>query len=500
MRKVGVLIAGAGPCGLAAALEMMESGPGGNADFLLVDSRTLAGGWASSETTPEGFTFDFGGHVLFPHKKYARFSALLDSLPILWDKSVPRRGVRVQGSFLPYPAQRNLQRLPMAKLARVVMSVAKRRTLRHEKTASLAKPGEGNLQAYLLGRFGIYVTKLLMEPLNRKQWAHPIETLTDVWVANRSGSKTPNVANMKLRRLIGNLLLRRDDVGWEHDTRVAYPASGGSGAIWSAVADRIAPEKMLLGSAITSLSLEQKTAELSTGEVIQWEHFVSTMPLDTLLRMLGTERPELAEKADLLVRTRSRLFGFGVCGELPANFHGLHSCQFTAPDVPFWRLNFPMTVSKGNGPEGCYSLLCEVNEPASQPPLADTRAQVQAQLFRMGLLGRAGLQLVSVVENTVEHGYPVPFLGRDELLGQIQPLLEKEGIYSRGRFGSWRYEISNQDYTFMQGIEVVQRILFGTPEETFGTGGAAAELQQASTPEQLSTLVPMIQLVREVVS
>ena len=31
----------------------------------------------------------------------------------------------------------------------------------------------------------------------------------------------------------------------------------------------------------------------------------------------------------------------------------------------------------------------------------------------------------------------------------------------------WRYEISNQDHSFMQGIEVVNHRLLGEPEATY---------------------------------
>ncbi len=482
MKRVKVLIAGAGPCGLGAALEMTENGPGGEEDFLLVDGGSRPGGWASSQTTAEGFTFDFGGHVLFPHKHYQRFGDLLRGLPLGWTSSVPQRGVQVGRSFLPYPAQRNLQRLPLHKLACAMASVAWHR-LRGGTEAG--NQPEGDLGTYLLGQFGPYLTELLMGPLNRKQWAHGPDKLTDIWVRHRSGSSTRNVADMELRRTVRNLLLGEDDLGWTPETRVTYPAEGGSGAIWEAVAAKLPAEKMMLGTRVVSVSLTGKTARLSTGETVEWEQMISTMPLDVLLRMVE-DRPELQGKAEGLVKARSRLFGFGVRGELPESYRGLHSCQVTDGDVPFWRMNFPMTVSRGNGPEGCYSMLCEVSEPAGEParPAEVLRGEVERSLRRMGLLGRSGRETVSCWEYTIEHGYPVPFLGRDALLGSIQPELEAAELYSRGRFGAWRYEISNQDHAFMQGVEAVRRVLFRLPEETYGD---AVAVNEAAMPELLLT-------------
>ncbi len=501
MRSVKLLIVGAGPCGLGAALEMMESGPGGDGDFLIVDAGSRPGGWASSRTTEEGFTFDFGGHVLFPHKHYARFGELLKGLPLAWASSVPQRGVQVDGHFLPYPAQRNLQRLPLGKLLRAVAGVlAHRFTVKRaegrldDSRADRNRPGD--LRTYLLEHFGSYITGLLMTPLNRKQWAHAPETLTDVWVRHRSGSTTRNVADMDLGRTLRNFILGKDDPGWTPETLVTYPAQGGSGAIWSAVAAAIPAEKMMLGTRILQVSLAQKTALLSTGEQVRWEQIVSTMPLDALLHAIP-ERPDLADKAHGLVKARSRLFGFGIRGELPARYAGLHSCQVTDYSVPFWRLNFPMTVSQGNGPAGCYSLLCEVSEPADQPAqtAAELRAAVEESLFRMGLVGKPGLEIVSRWEYSIEHGYPVPFLGRDALLAEIQPELEAADVYSRGRFGTWRYEISNQDHAFMQGVEVARRILFRIPEETYGN---AVQVNEAAVPEpSTGALGSLLEPVRE---
>ena len=67
---------------------------------------------------------------------------------------------------------------------------------------------------------------------------------------------------------------------------------------------------------------------------------------------------------------------------------------------------------------------------------------------------------------TLIPGYPTPSLERDSILRHVLPSLEAHDIYSRGRFGAWKYEVSNQDHSFMQGVEVVDRIVLERSEPT----------------------------------
>ena len=66
--------------------------------------------------------------------------------------------------------------------------------------------------------------------------------------------------------------------------------------------------------------------------------------------------------------------------------------------------------------------------------------------------------VVSKYYRRLEHGYPVPSVSREAIQKR------SKGIYSRGRFGGWRYEVSNQDHSFMQ---VVDKLFRGIPEETY---------------------------------
>ena len=75
--------------------------------------------------------------------------------------------------------------------------------------------------------------------------------------------------------------------------------------------------------------------------------------------------------------------------------------------------------------------------------------------------------IVSRWHKRLEYGYPTPWYGRDAVLEPVNAQLTALDIYSRGRFGTWKYEVSNQDHSVMQGVEVVNHLLQGKAERTY---------------------------------
>jgi hypothetical protein len=108
--------------------------------------------------------------------------------------------------------------------------------------------------------------------------------------------------------------------------------------------------------------------------------------------------------------------------------------------------------------------MAEVSESPCKPENQETMAEsVITGLLNTRLI-ESRSDIVSVWKYRAERGYPTPGLHRDEALDEILPFFEQNGVLSRGRFGAWKYEVSNQDHSFMQGVESVERLVNGQPE------------------------------------
>jgi hypothetical protein len=108
--------------------------------------------------------------------------------------------------------------------------------------------------------------------------------------------------------------------------------------------------------------------------------------------------------------------------------------------------------------------------------LRDGDSPESSQLFEgvvRGLISSGVLEesdrsrIVSRYQRQVPYSYPIPTVERDSALEVLQPALMANGIYSRGRFGAWRYEIGNMDHSVMMGVEAVNHVVAGEKEAVF---------------------------------
>jgi len=444
-----IVVIGAGPTGLGAAWRMQELG---HRNWTVYEGSPDVGGLAASFVDDAGFTWDLGGHVLFSHYKY--FDALMESaLGDQWIEHEREAWVWIRDRWIPYPFQNNIWRLPEADLVACLEGLVDL-----TRTTSQAPR---TFEDWLRTSFGEGLCRTFMFPYNRKVWAYPPAALDVGWMGER-------VATVDLKRVLRNLVHRQDDVGWGPNATFRFPARGGTGAIWKGVHAHLPGEQVKLGMRLRSVNLAGRRLTFADGTTDTYDALVSTLPLDELLRMLE-DAPELAGRAGEFVHGSTHVIGIGLDGEPPPELTTKCWMYFPEPETPFYRTTVFSNYSPQNvaHPGRQWSLMAEVSESPVKPVDGSTIVAETIEGFRRCRMIPPDTPIVTTWHRRLERGYPTPWLGRDDVLAAINRTLETHRVYGRGRFGAWKYEVSNQDHSVMQGVEVVGRILEGAPEHTF---------------------------------
>jgi protoporphyrinogen oxidase len=454
---VPYLIIGAGPTGLGAAWRLEERG---HRDWLVLEAGHVAGGLAQSIVDEHGFTWDLGGHVQFSH--YELFDTLMDHLLGVdgWLYHDRESWVWIRDRFVPYPFQLNLHRLPERDRDACLDGL---------ETAAATSSLDGtpaHFGEWIDRTFGAGIGDLFMRPYNRKVWARDPELMDWRWIGDR-------VAVADVSRVRENIRHGRDDVSWGPNNRFRFPKRGGTGAVWRALAAQLTRTeptsrvRIRYDARVKHLDTRARRLALADGREMTYDRLVSTMPLDRLVAMSDLAR-DLRVAARDLEYSSTHVVGVGLHGGAPASLARKCWMYFPESDSPFYRVTHFSHYSPNNVPDPTHqwSLMAEVSESVHRP--VDS-ACVVADVVR-------GLQATSLIESPaqvhhtwhirLEHGYPVPSTHRDRGLVGIQSTLEARDVFSRGRFGAWKYEVSNQDHSFAQGVEVVDAWLDGSEEET----------------------------------
>lgn len=466
-----IVIIGAGPTGLGAGYRLKELG---YRNFTLYESLPYIGGLSHSFKDEVGFTWDIGGHVMFSHYTYYDkcFEAVMGDEFTLNDRE---SWVRMCDRWIPYPFQNNIRRLP--------------KELAYECMAGLirAQTGRGPIKSHHEARnfgefidavFGEGIAKCFMRPYNFKVWAHPPEMMNKQWIGER-------VAVLDFERALKNLVLEQDDYGWGPNNRFKFPLKGGTGEFYRRFGPVLGLREdgsetpgshIRLNKKVTRIDVDAKVVHFADGTSDRYDQLISTKPLDRLCNdTLTGEVPQwLRTESARLLHSGGHMVGVGIKRPCPSTKSWMY---FPEPNCPFYRVTYlsnyspfmtPADNTKGDAPY--YSLLCETSTSAHKPVDASTIVEETVRgLEAAGLLEpEEHRDIVSLWHHYAEYSYPTPSVERDEILSKVIPWLERRGIYSRGRFGMWKYEVANTDHSLMQGVECVNRLVLGEPETTIG--------------------------------
>ncbi len=452
MNDVEYLVIGGGPTGLGAACRLAEK----KREWHLLEAENYFGGLAASFVDENGFTWDLGGHVQFSH--YETFDRWMDLALGAdgWLNHERESWIWVRERFVPYPFQHNLHRLDAKDRDRCVEGL--RDAAEKRRTSNAERRTPKDFREWIQMTFGAGIADLFMIPYNTKVWAYPPEQMDYHWIADR-------VAVPDLDDILTSIRTGQDRVSWGPNRTFRFPKHGGTGSVWKAIGERLPTETVSLGSPVENVDVSRCVATTVGGEKWKYRCLISTVPLNALGRIApGVTSGDWAEK---LVYSATNVVGIGLEGQPPEHLKTKCWMYFPESHSPYYRITVFSNYSPNNvaRPGEQWSLMTETSESPYKPVDHARLVEDTLRALRQDRLIPAEGPLSTQVMRRIPQAYPTPFLGRDALIDPLLRRFEEYGIFSRGRFGAWKYEVSNQDHSFAQGTECVERLVAGAGPE-----------------------------------
>lgn len=438
-----IVIIGAGPTGLGAAYRLQELS---YTNWAIYEKNDYVGGLASSFKDKKGFTWDIGGHVIFSHYKY--FDKLFEKLMKKDYLEHEREAwIWLMNRFVPYPFQNNIRYLPKEKVWECLIKLLE---------AQEEKKESKNFKEWILDVFGEGIARYFMFPLNRKSWIYPLRMMDKDWIAER-------VPIVNFKKVLENIILDRDDVSWGPNAQFKFPLSGGTGDLFKRFVPYI-KDHLKLNKEIVKIDAKDKIIYFKDKEKENYDILINTMPLEKFI--FNSNLKNLKKDIKRLKYTSALIVGIGLKGKVPKELKTKCWMYFPEDETPFYRVTVFSNYSPNNAPKECWSLMAEV--------AYSNYKEINKNIIDEVIKGMKKTQLINNQDKITsqwsleaEYAYPIPTLNRDETLKKIQGELIKRDIFSRGRFGAWKYEIGNMDHSVMQGVEIVNKLILGKPESVW---------------------------------
>ncbi|KAI1733110.1 flavin containing amine oxidoreductase domain-containing protein [Ditylenchus destructor] len=466
-----IVAIGAAPTTLGVAYrlnELKQTNPEAAADveLLILEQESVPGGLSCTVTDEKGFLWDMGGHITFSHnfpyyEKATRWAVddwndlnrnCLVDMNYLFDK----KGIHL----VPYPAQFAVPLFP----ENIKKECLKDLKERYENTNQVYPE---NFEDWIMAHFGPTILDIFFKPYTRKVWTVEPLKMSPNWV----GSRVAKLPQEKLESLcaMDNEELSKADFGWGPNATFSFPTYGGTGAVWKHMAEKLPQNWFRYNSQVVDIDYETKQVKCRKAgsdelDTISYDALINTAPIDLLVQNTKI-CPELNVEHNKVF-----IVGVGLKLPMPEFCEKFTWLYFPDREVPFYRVTFFSRYGEVTPDNSKYwSVMCEC---ARQPDDPITEEEMR-ELAVEGLITKSVItreQIVTVYSITLPYGYPIPTVQRDSELARAHRALEKNSIYSRGRFGGWKYEVSNQDHCFIQGRELIDRLVLNEPEKLYKTG------------------------------
>jgi protoporphyrinogen oxidase len=336
---------------------------------------------------------------------------------------------------------------------------------------------DGSFENWVVNRFGRKLFEIFFKTYSEKLWGISCKELDADFAAQR-------IKNFSLWEAVKNFLPGSDKKA--HKTLVdqfAYP-TGGTGMIYERMHDYIIKHNgnVYLNTPVKRVITENsevKAIELVNGEVKEFDHVVSTMPLSLLVTRLPETPPKIIELANVLKFRNTILvyLHFEAKDLFKDNWLYIHNSDLKMGRITNFRNWAPEILNNKETTIVALEYWCYDDDEDWKKGEEDWIALAKVELRKTGLIGDAVISDGYVYK--IHRCYPVYYRDYKKNLIPIQEYLTTiKGLSVIGRYGAFKY--NNQDHSILMGLLAAENLIKGTDHDLWNINTDYEDYQEQS--------------------
>jgi protoporphyrinogen oxidase len=417
MKKVDVLILGAGIAGLGAALKARELGR----EAIIFEANNRPGGLLDNFEI-QGFRFDNAVHLSFANEPLVR--RIFDQVDYFTHTADPKNFE--QDKWLKHPVQNNLYPLPASDKVKLLKSFLDRHELKND-----------DYESWLRHQYGDAIAERFPIKYTLKYWDTDPSDLSTTWIGNRMrraeldeilfGSLTPETPNTYYLK------------------EVRYPKKGGYRAFIQKLIDQSLIE---FNCRAVEVDLDSKIVSFENGLRVEYTSLISSIPLPQMASITKKVMPKVLNASQRLKATSIDLISVGFNKPIIKDLW----FYIYDEDILASRAYSPSIKSPDNAPEGCSSLQFEIYSSGTKSKFnkEDLIENVIYALKKMQIADKE--DIIFTHHKHLRFGNVIFDIGMEEKRNLVRSYFNSRYVQMIGRFGEWDYLWSNQ--SFLSGYHV----------------------------------------------
>lgn len=424
MKRVGII--GGGIAGLSLSYFLGE-------DSEVLEKENVCGGLCRSHVV-DGFTFDWGGHILFS-KDTEILNFELELLKDNVNRLFRRNTVWFKRRFVKYPFENGIGVLDKEDIFDCLYNFLE----------NPQRP-QHTFEDWIYNTFGKGFADNYLIPYNTKIWKTSPREMGTHWVERVPKPPAEDI----IKSALGI-----ETEGYTHQLYFYYPKTGGFETLPRTFESHVG-HRVVRNFPVTKVRRTARGWSVSNGkDEREYERIVNSMPIYDFMRALEAVPPEVQRAVDSLLYNSLMVVLVGL--NRPRKID-MTSTYFPQPDLVFHRVVFHDYFGSNYAPPGCSSMVAEITakEDSALWAMSDNEvaAQVVDGLHREGFLEPKEVMTTAV--RRTKYAYAIYDLHREKNLDIINTWCKQQGIELCGRFAEFVYY--NSDAVIRSAKTVAERI------------------------------------------